>query len=134
MFYLHVSNRTENLLRHMAEVIRVDRQPDLFAKELFLIQSQGMERMIAQTLADEFRCFCNFKFFLPLDFLGFVADSLGMGISPDGFQRQILTWRIDGLLRRSFRGSLSVPSSPILSGENSELETIPACSSSGKYF
>ncbi len=99
MFYLHVSNRTENLLRHLAEVIRVDKQQDLFAQELFLIQSQGMERMIGQSLADEFRSFCNFKFFLPLDFLGFIADRLGMAISPDGFQRSILAWRIDGLLR-----------------------------------
>ncbi len=121
MFYLHVSNRTENLLRHLAEVMRADQQPDFFAKELFLIQSQGMERMIAQTLADEFRCFCNFKFFLPLDFLGFVADRLGMGISPDGFQRQILTWRIDGLLR-DLSDEVYLPIVSYLSGENNELK------------
>ncbi len=121
MFYLHVSNRTENLLRHMAEVMRFDKQPDLFAKELFLIQSQGMERMVAQTLADEFGCFCNFKFFLPLDFLGFVADRLGMGISPDGFQRQILTWRIDGLLR-DLSDEVYLPIVSYLAGDNSELK------------
>lgn len=121
MFYLHVSNRTENLLRHMAEVMRADRQPDLFAKELFLIQSQGMERMIAQTLADEFRCFCNFKFFQPLDFLGFVAERLGMGVTPDGFQRQILTWRLDGLLR-DLSGEVYLPLITYLSGENRALK------------
>lgn len=121
MFYLHVSNRTENLLRHMAEVMRADKQPDLFAKELFLIQSQGMERMIAQTLADEFRCFCNFKFFLPLDFLGFVAYRLRMGISPDGFQRQILAWRLDGLLR-DLSEELYQPLIAYLSGGNSALK------------
>ena len=121
MFYLHVSNRTENLLRHMAEVMQADKQPDLFSMELFLIQSQGMERMIAQTLADEFRCFCNFKFFLPLDFLGFVADRLGMGISPDGFRRQALTWRLDGLLRDLSR-EVYQPLSAYISGENSALK------------
>ena len=77
MFYLHVSNRTENLLCHLAEVMRLDRQQDLFAREMFLIQSQGMERMIAQALADEFRSFCNFKFFLPLDFLDAPALAAG---------------------------------------------------------
>ncbi len=121
MFYLHVSNRTENLLRHLAEVMRADKQPDLFAMELFLIQSQGMERMIAQTLADEFRSFCNFKFFLPLDFLAFVAGLLGIGITPDGFQRQTLSWRIDGLLRdlsaKDYQSLITY-----LSGENSALK------------
>lgn len=99
MFYLHVSNRTENLLRHLCEVIRADRHLSLFHKELFLIQSQGMERMVAQTLADEFVSFCNFQFLLPLDFLKKVAEKLEMAISPDGFGRQILTWRLDQLLR-----------------------------------
>jgi exodeoxyribonuclease V gamma subunit len=124
MFYLHVSNRTENLLRHLAEVMRADRQPDLFATELFLIQSQGMERMIAQTLADEFRSFCNFKFFLPLDFLGFIAEKLEMGISPDGFQRQNLAWRLDGLLRdlSEHSGQDYLPLITYLSGENSALK------------
>jgi len=121
MFYLHVSNRTENLLRHLAEVIRTDKQPDLFAQELFLIQSQGMERMIAQTMADEFRSFCNFEFFLPIDFLGFVADKLGMGVSPDGFQRQTLTWRLDGLLR-DLSAEVYQPIKAYLSGGNHDLK------------
>ncbi|TKB25767.1 exodeoxyribonuclease V subunit gamma [Desulfopila sp. IMCC35006] len=121
MFYLHVSNRTENLLRHMAEVILADKQANLFATELFLIQSQGMERMVGQSLADVFRSFCNFKFFLPLDFLTFVADRLGLAISPDGFQRQILTWRVDGLLR-DLSGAQYQPLLGYLAGENSELK------------
>lgn len=106
---------------HMAEVMRVDRQPSLFATELFLIQSQGMERMIGQSLADEFRCFCNYKFFLPLDFLEFIADRLGLGISPDGFQRQTLTWRLDGLLR-DIEGQVYQPLFIYLSGQNTDLK------------
>lgn len=121
MFYLHVSNRTENLLRQLAEVIRVDRQVDIFAPELFLIQSQGMERMIGQTMADEFGSFCNFHFFLPLNFLTFIADKLDMGISPDGFLRQTLTWRLDGLLR-DVDDETFEPIRYYLSGENHELK------------
>ncbi len=108
-------------MRHMAAVIRTDKQADLFATELFLIQSQGIERVIAQTLADEFRSFCNFKFFQPLDFLGFVADRLGMGITPDGFHRQILAWRLDGLLR-DLSGEACLPLTTYFAGENSELK------------
>ncbi len=99
MFYLHVANRTENLLRQLAEILRGDPQPDFFAAELFLIQSQGMERMVAQSLADQFHSFCNYRFFLPLDFLRFIAEQLHLGDSSEGFQRRILTWRLEELLR-----------------------------------
>ncbi|SDP54872.1 exodeoxyribonuclease V subunit gamma [Desulforhopalus singaporensis] len=99
MFYLHVSNRTENLLRHLVEVIRVDGDRDFFQPELFLIQSRGMERMVTQTLADEFGCCCNFKFLLPIDFLEETARRLRLEMSENGFQRQVLSWRIEGMLR-----------------------------------
>lgn len=121
MFYLHAANRTENLLRHLAFVLENDRHPDIFATELLLIQSQGMERMVAQGLADHFGCCCNFKFFLPLDFLGFIAGQLDLGISPDGFQRQILTWRLEGLLRE-LSGEEYRPLRQYLAGENRELK------------
>ena len=54
MFYLHTSNRTENLLQHLAELIRVQGRQDLFTPELFVVQSQGMERIISQKLAEVF--------------------------------------------------------------------------------
>lgn len=121
MFYLHVSNKTENLLNQLAEVIRVDKQPDLFSGELFLIQSQGMERMVAQTLADEFTSFCNFEFFLPLDFLSSIADQLDMGITPDGFSRQTLTFRIEELLTE-IEGDEYQPLQNYLQGDNAKLK------------
>lgn len=121
MFYLHVSNKTENLLSQLAEIIRVDKQADLFSGELFLIQSQGMERMVAQTLADEFTSFCNFQFFLPLDFLSSIADLLDMGITPDGFGRQTLTFRLEELLTE-IDGDEYMPLQHYLQGDNAKLK------------
>ena len=105
----------------LAEVLRLDKQPSLFSPELFLIQSQGMERMIAQTLADEFTSFCNFQFFLPLDFLSSIAQRLQMGIAPDGFSRQTLTFRLDQLLR-DIDGEEFSQIQFYLSGERKELK------------
>jgi exodeoxyribonuclease V gamma subunit len=99
MFYLHISNRTENLLRHLAEVIRAGGRRSLFDTEVILIQSQGMERMISQFMATEFRSWCNFEYLLPLSFLTAVANKVGLPISPDSYDRDVLAWRIDGLLR-----------------------------------
>jgi len=121
MFYLHVANRTQRLLQHLAHLLATDRQEDLFAPELFLIQSQGMERMLAQSLAASFGSFCNFRFFLPLDFLSFIAARLDMEISPDGFGRQSLTWRLDQLLR-DIEAEEYQPLRHYLAGENSTLK------------
>ena len=99
MLYLNVSNRTENLLLQLAALLKYDLQSDPFAGELFLIQSRGMERLIAQSMADSFSCFANFQFFLPLDCVSYFAGILGVGMSPDGYEREVLTWRIESLLR-----------------------------------
>lgn len=99
MFYRHVSNCTEHLLEQMSVLLRVSPQRDIFSPELFLIQSQGMERLIIQTLADNLGTICNYRFLLPLDFLKFIANSLGIEPEEDSFSRELLAWRIDGILR-----------------------------------
>lgn len=98
MFYLHVANRTENLLAQLGALLQAD-SCDPFARELFLVQSQGMERVVSQSLAGQLGAFCNFRFFFPLELFHYTAERLGVGISPDGFDRNILTWRLDALLR-----------------------------------
>ena len=121
MFYLHASNRTENLLHHLGAVIRADVKRALFAKELFLIQSQGMERMVCQTMADEFKSFCNFQFMFPLHFLGFIAEKIGIRNNSDSYDRQILTWRIEAHLRDLSHENLSELQS-YLTGDNRKLK------------
>ncbi len=121
MFYLHASNRTENLLQHLGAVIRADAGRDFFAREIFLIQSQGMERMICQTMADQFRSFCNFEFMFPLHFLSFIADKIGLKATSDSYDRQILTWRIEAQLRDLSHQNLHEIRS-YLTGNNSELK------------
>ena len=99
MFTLHFANRTETLLDGVATVIASEPQEDIFAPELFLVQSQGMERMVAQVLADRFGVFCNFRFHLPVDFLASIGEVVGLGLAAAGFERRVLTWRLDQLLR-----------------------------------
>ncbi len=99
MFYLHTSNRTENLLHHLGAVIEADGQRGVFDREIFLIQSQGMERMICQFLADTFKVFCNFQFLFPLHFLETIAGQLGLQTGFDGYDRQVFAWRLEAGLR-----------------------------------
>ncbi|MGL1931954.1 MAG: exodeoxyribonuclease V subunit gamma [Desulfotalea sp.] len=104
MFFLHISNRTENLLAHLAAVIKQGGREDIFTKELFLIQSQGMERIISQSLASEFKTWCNFKYHLPLGFFKEIVACLSsadlISVSEDDFyDRKNILWQIEALLR-----------------------------------
>jgi exodeoxyribonuclease V gamma subunit len=126
MFYLHLSNRTENLLTHLVEVLRAQPRRSLFDKEVFLIQSQGMERMLSQRLADAFGVWCNFEYMLPTRFFDHMADRMGMVINPDAYDRESLTWRLDALLRQiadAETGSeLFAPLLHYMSGEQGNLK------------
>ncbi len=121
MFYLHASNRTENLLRHLAEVLQVQGRADPFASELFLVQSQGMERIISQRMAEVFGVWCNFEYLLPLAFFEVLAKRLEMSIHPDGFGREVLVWRLEGLLRELDDPDFA-PLAHYFKGENAELK------------
>lgn len=128
MFYLHLSNRTENLLARLVEVLAAQPRHSLFAREIFLIQSQGMERMLSQRLADAFPVWCNFDYMLPTRFFDHMAARLGLVINPDAFNRDTLTWRIDALLHDIAREDQREPQplfAPILrylSGEQGDLK------------
>jgi len=117
MLYLNVSNRTENLLAQLAALLTVDQQTNPFAQELFLIQSRGMERLIAQRMADSFSCFANFQFFLPLNCIRFFSEKVGLGFSAEGFEKDILVWRVEAELR-NIEEEIFAPIRNYLSGDN----------------
>ncbi|MDP3840753.1 MAG: exodeoxyribonuclease V subunit gamma, partial [Methylococcales bacterium] len=60
MFILHSSNKTENLVAHLTTVISSAPLSSPFEKEVFLIQSQGMERWLSQQLANELKVWGNY--------------------------------------------------------------------------
>ena len=68
MFMLHSSNKTENLVAQLSVVIETLPLSSPLAKEVFLIQSQGMERWLSQQLAQTFQVWANYDFLFPLNF------------------------------------------------------------------
>lgn len=100
MFYLHLSNRTENLIRQLSEVLSLAEDRDPFSPEYFLIQSQGMERMLSQQLSERFVSWCNYEYMLPTRFFSLMADRLGMEPGVDDYAREKVCWHLEGILRR----------------------------------
>jgi exodeoxyribonuclease V gamma subunit len=100
MFFLYSSNRTERLLQRLFDIIEAD-PPGLFDTERFLVQNRGMERMLCQALAEQFGVWGNSSFFLPLEFIDFLAETSAISGDAGGYEREVLTWRLEHHLRNS---------------------------------
>jgi len=121
MFILHSSNKTENLLEHLATIIGTMPLKSPFEKEVFLIQSQGMERWLSQQLALKFEVFANFDFLFPGTFFSQMARKIHQKLSTDVFARELMVWRFE-LLLRDLDDPVFLPLQHYLAGENNDLK------------
>lgn len=99
MFILHSSNKTENLLEHLSTIIGTAPLSSPLVKEVFLIQSQGMERWLSQQLAEKFEVFAHFHFLFPSQFFSQMARNINQTLHTDVFARELMVWRFELLLR-----------------------------------
>ncbi|PPD17623.1 MAG: exodeoxyribonuclease V subunit gamma, partial [Methylobacter sp.] len=111
MFILHSSNKTENLLEHLLAVLESAPLPSPFAKEFFLIQSQGMERWLSQQLAERLGVWGNYAFLFPGAFFNRLCGQLGVKPDVEAFNREVMLWRFESLLRE-----LDDPAFAVLAG------------------
>ena len=121
MFILHTSNRTERLVQSLASLLSRDVSPSLFRKELFLIQSRGIERMLSQFLSEYFGVWCNADYLLPVQFIDYLSRLTGLASEGQIFNRDILTWQLESLLRDMADPALT-PLSTYLAGDQSALK------------
>ncbi len=121
MFILHSSNKTENLVAQLGVVIETLPLTSPFAQEIFLIQSQGMERWLSQQLSQQFKVWANYEFLFPAKFFSSVAQKLDKKLNDLAFDRHKITWRIENVLRE-LNGEDVLPLQQYLEGENSDLK------------
>ncbi len=121
MFILHSSNKTENLVAQLGVVIKTLPLKSPLAKEIFLIQSQGMERWLSQQLSQQFNVWANYEFLFPAKFFSSVAQKLDKKLSDLAFDRHKMTWRIENVLRE-LSGEDVLPLQHYLEGENPDLK------------
>jgi exodeoxyribonuclease V gamma subunit len=98
MFYLHTSNKTENLLAHLDTVLKNSKTNAILEKQTFLIQSEGMGRWLMQQMAIKNKLFCNYEFIFPNRFFERIAKSVGCHLLDEDFDRANLVWRIYSIL------------------------------------
>ncbi|HEY3602560.1 MAG TPA: exodeoxyribonuclease V subunit gamma, partial [Chthoniobacterales bacterium] len=97
-FYLHTSNRLEELAEALALALRHPLR-DPFAPEAVVVQSLGMERWLVQQLATRHGICANISFLFPQRFVASLVDQALPGRAAAAFYtRENLTWRIMKLL------------------------------------
>lgn len=121
MFILHVSNRTENLVAHLRQVIEIAPLSNPFAKEVLMIQSQGMERWLAQQLAAHFKVWANYEFLFPAAFFNAIAAAVDSRLNAEPFARNRMLWRLESLLRHA-EDEVYRPLRYYLGGDNAALK------------
>ncbi len=116
MLFLHTSHKSEYLLQHLAMVVK---QYPLspFDTEVFLIQSQGMERWLSQQLANEFGVWANAQFLFPGKFFDEMARKIDASLKTETFAREQMIWRIESLLRKLSEDEVFLPLRGYLQGE-----------------
>lgn len=133
MFILHSSNKTENLVAHLTTVISSTPLSSPFSKEVFLIQSQGMERWLSQQLANELKVWGNYEFLFPAKFFSSLADKIDSRLNDAAFDRHLMLWRIEALLRRLDSEEL-LPLKQYLSGDSVALKRYQLALQLAKIF
>jgi exodeoxyribonuclease V gamma subunit len=121
MFILHSTNKTENLFEHLISVIEHAPLQSPFSKEVFLIQSQGMERWLSQQLASRFDVWANYEFLFPSRFFSTIAQRLDSRIDGEAFDRSVMLWRLEVILR-NLDGDVFEPLKQYLAGANQALK------------
>ena len=121
MFILHSSNKTENLLIHLTTVIENSPLNDPLSSEVFLIQSQGMERWLSQQLADHFGVWANSEFLFPGKFFSSIARKIDEQLNDEAFDRNLILWRFE-LLLRNLKGDCFIPIQNYIQGDNQDLK------------
>ncbi|MCU0843807.1 MAG: exodeoxyribonuclease V subunit gamma [Spirochaetes bacterium] len=97
-FNVYTSGRLETLAENLSSrVARPLRSP--FEKEVMVVMSVGMGRWLSQRLAGRLGVWANFEYVFPTVMIERIFESLaGQGVPGEPFSREVLSWRIMGLL------------------------------------
>ena len=99
MFHTHHSNQLEVLADRLTDLLR-EPLPSPLAREIVVVQSNGMARWLALRLADRLGVCANLSFQFPATFLWEMARAVLRHLPPtSSFDKPVLNWRIMALLR-----------------------------------
>ncbi len=108
----------QDIFSHMRTLMQQQPLTSVFSREHFLVENVGMERWLAQQLAQQFGVFANYQFSLPEAFFHTLTRNLTTNTTPFTDER---LWQIEALLRE-LDGAVFAPLQAYLSGDNLPLK------------
>lgn len=104
MLYIHTSNRLENLIQAFATILKEQPLPPL-KQEIIVVQSQGMERWISMSFAEQLGVWANSTFPFPYKIVWqLFKDALRplklADVSP--FEPEVMVWSLMDILPQLF--------------------------------
>jgi exodeoxyribonuclease V gamma subunit len=100
LIYLYPANKMENLLVLLDKIQQISPLP-VFSQEYIVVQNAGMQHWLNLSLAKQRGISMNMQYTLPAQFLWKLARSLASDDEvpeQSPYSREVLTWRICGLL------------------------------------
>ncbi|HSV95596.1 MAG TPA: exodeoxyribonuclease V subunit gamma [Spirochaetota bacterium] len=102
-FNVYTSGMLETLAENLASRLRRPLRSH-FEKETIVVMSVGMGRWLSQRMAARLGVWANFEYVFPTVIIERIFGSLaGQGVPGEPFSREVLSWRIMGLLPRCAR-------------------------------
>ncbi|QBY02887.1 exodeoxyribonuclease V subunit gamma [Thalassotalea sp. HSM 43] len=100
MFYIYPANRMEDLLTLFIKIRHLKPLP-ILAKEVVMVQSQGLQHWLNMEVANANKISMNSDFVLPAQYLWKLLRNLCEDKFPEQtpYSREVLSWRIDNLLQ-----------------------------------
>ncbi len=108
MLTLHYHPETEALFEQLYVLLKHASSKPL-ERIPFLIQGRGMERWLQMRLSERMGVFAQGDFLFPVHFFNQTAQRLGLTLSKEDLDREVLRWRIDDVLQTMVKES-SAPS------------------------
>jgi exodeoxyribonuclease V gamma subunit len=132
MLILHSAATSENLLADMLNTLK-NKPSSVFAQEFFLVANQGQERWLSQQLAQQFGVFAHYQFLLPEQFFRQLACKIGSDLHNPEFDRDLMQWRIEGLLR-DIEEDVFLPLKHYLDGDNNAMKRYQLAAQLARLF
>lgn len=133
MLIFHSAANSEQLLANLIATLKTQPPKKIFAQELFLVASSGMERWLSQQLAQQFGVFANYQFLLTEAFFKQLARKIDSGLHNPDFETELMLWRIEGLLRE-IDEDIFLPIQQYLNGENSAIKRYQLATQLARLF
>ncbi len=133
MFILHNATNNKELVDKLTTIIQTQPLKNIFETEYFLIQTPVMERWLSQQLAQQFKVWAHYQFFLPTQFFKQISQKINPSLEHINFDNDLVIWQLEQQLHH-LDDELYIPLKNYLQDGNQALKRYQLATQIAKLF